>query len=91
MLTPTHSMKEEVFPTPEEYQAQFYENYRKAAEEYDKEFLKKHEEYLNTTPNFVSYQWRPEERVLIKLPGWTVLRRFWGYHPSQLSPQARSQ
>ena len=45
MLTPTHSMKEEVFPTPEEYQAQFYENNRKAAEEYDKEFLKKHEEY----------------------------------------------
>ena len=67
--------------------AQFYEIYRKAAEDYDKEFLKKRED-LDTTPILVSSPWRPEERVLVKPPGWTVLRRFWVYYSSQLSPQA---
>lgn len=90
MLTPTHSMKEEVFPTLEEYQAQFCENYRQVAEAYDKEFLEKHEG-LNTALIFVGSLWRSDERVLIKILGWTVLRLFWVYHSSQPSPQARSQ
>ena len=38
----------------EDHQAQFYEGYRKAAEEYDNEFLKKHGEDLDTTLIFVS-------------------------------------
>jgi hypothetical protein len=38
----------------ENYRAQFYEKYRKEAEEYDKEFLKKYDEDLNTTLIFVS-------------------------------------
>ena len=38
----------------EDHQARFYEAYRKVAEEYDKEFLKKYDEDLNTTLIFVS-------------------------------------
>ena len=41
-------------PTQEDHQTHFYENYRKVAEEYDKEFLKKYDEDLNTTLIFVS-------------------------------------
>ncbi|KAF9644475.1 hypothetical protein BDM02DRAFT_3079018, partial [Thelephora ganbajun] len=33
----------------EDHRARFYEHYRKEAEEYDKEFMKKHDEDLNTT------------------------------------------
>jgi hypothetical protein len=44
----------------EDYQAQFYEHYRDVAAEYDKEFLKKHDEDLTTTLIFVS-------RLLTKL------------------------
>ena len=38
----------------EDHQARFYEVYRKVAEEYDEDFLKKYEEDLNTTLIFVS-------------------------------------
>ena len=41
-------------PIQEDHRAQFYENYRKIAEEYDKGFLKKHDEDLNTTLIFAS-------------------------------------
>lgn len=43
-----------MLPTQEDHKARFYDNYRKVAEEYDKEFLKKYEEDLNTTLIFVS-------------------------------------
>ena len=33
--------------------AEFYTHYRKQAEEYDKEFVKKHDDALNTTLIFV--------------------------------------
>jgi hypothetical protein len=49
-----HSQKQDVVPVREDHQAKFYEDYRKVAEEYDKEFLKKHEEDLDTTLIFVS-------------------------------------
>lgn len=39
----------------EDHGARFYEVYRKVAEEYDKEFLKKYDEDLNTTLIFVSH------------------------------------
>ncbi|KAF9642693.1 hypothetical protein BDM02DRAFT_1973732 [Thelephora ganbajun] len=35
--------------TQEDHRATFYEHYRKEAEEYDKDFMKKHDEDLNTT------------------------------------------
>ena len=38
----------------ENHQAQFYEDYRRAADEYDKEFLRKYNDDLNTTLIFVS-------------------------------------
>lgn len=39
--------------TPEDPRARFYEDYRKVAEEYDKEFMKRYDEDLNTTLIFV--------------------------------------
>ena len=36
------------------HRTQFFEDYRKEAEEYDKEFMKKYDEDLNTTLIFVS-------------------------------------
>ena len=41
-------------PPQEDVRAEFYAHYRKEAEEYDKEFIKKHDEDLNTTLIFVS-------------------------------------
>ena len=40
-------------PPREALRAKFYERYRKEAEEYDKEFMKKYEEDLDTTLIFV--------------------------------------
>jgi len=39
--------------TQEDYRAKFYEMYRREAEEYDREFIKKYDEDLNTTLIFV--------------------------------------
>ena len=44
---------QDTVPPEEDYQAQFCENYRRVADEYDKEFLKKYEG-SNTTLIFVS-------------------------------------
>ena len=52
---PLHSENQDALPTHEDHQAEFYQVYRKVAEEYDKEFLKKYDEDLNTTLIFVSY------------------------------------
>ena len=43
-------------PSPDQKsnEARFYDDYRKVAEEYDKEFQKKYDEDLNTTLIFVS-------------------------------------
>ena len=51
---PSCSQKQDAFPVQEDYKARFYEDYRKVAEEYDKEFFKKYDEDLNTTLIFVS-------------------------------------
>lgn len=42
-------------PVQEGHRARFYADYRKVAEEYDKEFLDKYDEDLNTTLIFVSF------------------------------------
>ena len=54
-LRPSCSGKPDVLPTHEDHQAQFYKDYQKIAEEYDKEFLKRYDEDLNTTLIFVSF------------------------------------
>ena len=55
-LRPSDSEKEGELPADrEDRQARFYQDYRKVAEEYDKDFLKKYDEDLNTTLIFVSF------------------------------------
>ena len=53
-LSSSYSLKQGTPPTQDDHRARFYEDYRKVAEEYDREFLKKHDEDLNTTLIFVS-------------------------------------
>jgi len=54
----SHSRRQGVHSTPEDLLARFYEDYRKVAEDYDREFMKKCDEDLNTTLIFV----RPAHR-----------------------------
>jgi hypothetical protein len=62
------SRKQGVFTANREnHQAQFYKDYRRAAEEYDKEFLRKYNEDLNTTLIFVS-----TARGLLELTNWGI-------------------
>ena len=78
-------------PTKEDHRARFYDNYRKVAEEYDKEFLKKYDEDLNTTLIFVSspYECGFDERVLTMGTGRFVLCGcFRFYHPGRLPTPA---
>ena len=55
MLTSPCSMKWDMFPVQEDHKARFYEDYHKVAEEYDREFMKKYDEDLNTTLIFVGH------------------------------------
>ena len=41
--------------TPEDLRSRFYEHYRKEAGEYDREFHKRYEDYLDSTLIFVSF------------------------------------
>ena len=50
-----NSWAQDLSPTHEDHRARFYEHYRKEAEEYDKETIKKYDEDLNTTLIFVSF------------------------------------
>ena len=68
-------MKERLEPSREDYQAKFYEHYRKVAEEYDKDFMKKYEEDLNTTLVFVCHPRCSGTLALICVTGRSILRR----------------
>ena len=57
------SRKQDVLPAQEDPLGEFYEAYRKEAEGFDKEFMKKYDEDLNTTLIFVSF-FRFCQRVL---------------------------
>ena len=79
-----------MLPVQEDYKAQFYEDYRKAAEEYDKEFHKKYDEDLNTTLIFVSLPRRFVEHSLTGVSGRSVFRSHICIHrSSRLSTSAR--
>ena len=52
-LRPPRSLKQEALPTHDDRRAQFFKEYRQEAEEYDREFLGKYGEDLNTTLIFV--------------------------------------
>ena len=47
--------KKDVWSAQEDCRARFFEDYRREAEEYDKEFIKKYDDYLNTTLIFVGF------------------------------------
>ena len=61
-------------PSFEDLRAKFYEHYRKEAEEYDKDFMKKYDEDLNTTLIFVWCPCCSGVLVLIRATGWSILR-----------------
>jgi len=54
VFKPLCSQEKQLSPTPEVLRAEFYDVYRREAEEYDKEFSKKYDEDLSTTLIFVS-------------------------------------
>jgi hypothetical protein len=58
----------------------FYDKYYKVAEEYDKVFMRKHEEDLNTTLIFVRVQFGVIELPLTETVGWFVFRRDVRFH-----------
>jgi len=51
---PLCSQEKELTSAQEDPRAKFYDMYRTEAEEYDREFIKKYDEDLNTTLIFVS-------------------------------------
>ena len=53
-LRPPRSRIHDLPLTQEDHRARFYEYYRKEAKEYDRVFMKKYDEDLNTTLIFVS-------------------------------------
>ena len=56
----------DLLPVQEDHRARFFEHYRKEAEGYDKEFMKKYDEDLNTTLIFVSFVRNPDMHALTR-------------------------
>ena len=84
------SQKQDMPPIQEDHQARFYTDYRKVADEYDKEFLKKYDEDLNTTLIFVSFISSFSEFMLTRASGRSILcRNFCLYHPGRPSTKTR--
>ena len=69
-----HRNKQDVESPGEDLCNKFYERYRKEADKYDKEFMKKYEEDLDTTLIFVCCPHCSGTRVFICVTGWSVLR-----------------
>jgi len=53
MIEPFCSREQGSPPTQEDYRTKFYEVYRREAEDYDRESIKRYDEDLNTTLIFV--------------------------------------
>ena len=49
------SREQDLPSTKEDLRTKFYEKYRREAEEYDKDFIKKYDEDMNTTLIFVGF------------------------------------
>ena len=89
---PSDRTKGNLEASREDLRTQFYTHYRKEAEEYDNDFMKKYDEDLNTTLIFVRCMCRPGPRVLTRVTGWSILRcGFRLYHRGQLSTPTRPQ
>ena len=77
-------------PTQEDHRARFFEHYGKEAEEYDEDFMKKHDEDLNTTLIFVSPAQSPGGCVLTTMTSWSVFRSHVRiHHRGPLPPPTR--
>jgi hypothetical protein len=74
VFKPLGSQEQDVPLTHEDFRTKFYETYRREAEEYDREFIKKYDEDLNTTLIFVSFLCFSHVNVLTRPTGWSVLR-----------------
>ena len=89
---PSHRKEQDVESPGQDLRDKFYKHYHEEAGEYDKEFMKKYGEDLDTTLIFVCCAHRLSVRVLIHATGWSVLRRhFRLHHRGQLPAPARSE
>ena len=79
-LNPSQSQKEGPVPQQEYLRARFYRYYQREAEEYDREFMKKYDDDLNTTLIFVSAAHRPNTCLLTRTAGWSLFRRGFRIH-----------
>ena len=81
-LNVSHSQKRDTRSTPEDIRSRFrfYEDYRKVAEEYDREFNKRYDDDLNTSLIFVSLTGCLDAHGLIRITGWSVLRCHFRLH-----------
>jgi len=78
--------------TPEDLRARFYEDYRKVAEDYDREFIKKCDEDLSTTLIFASVASYSGAYALTQITDWSFLcRHFRLQHPGPTGAPARSE
>ena len=84
-----YSQKKDLPLATEDYRARFYETYRREAEDYDKEFIKKYDEDLNTTLIFVSPAHCSDQHVSTWMTGRSVFcRDFRLHHRGQLPTPA---
>ena len=94
LLKPPRNRKQDTLPIQEDHRAQFFEDYRKEAEEYDREFIKSYDEDLNTTLIFVSLACCSSVRVLTWMTGWSVFCCDCSVHhpsppPAPIRPKSR--
>ena len=64
--------REGQIPQQEYIRARFYRHYQREAEEYDREFMGKYDDDLNTTLVFVSAAHRPNAHLLTRTAGWSL-------------------
>jgi hypothetical protein len=88
--TPSCSLEQDEPLNQECHRAEFYKGYYRVAEENDKKMLKSRKEDLDTLLIFVSSTGSLDERILIRMIGWSVFRRRHRiHHPSRVSAPAR--
>ena len=66
--------------TEEDRRAQFYEHYRKEAQEHDREFMKRYDGDLYMVLIFVSSACFPDPHVFTRAAGWFFLHRHFCFH-----------
>ena len=71
---PSHRKEQDV-ESPDDVCDKFYKKYLEEAGEYDKKFMKKYEEDLGNTLIFVCCPHHSGTHALIRVSGWSVLRR----------------